>query len=78
MPPHRQVDHQKVLKEGEQPICLRSYRYKALQKDVIEKLNLEFLDSGVIQPSQSPFSSPLVLVRKKKKIFGECVLTIEG
>ncbi|GKC26905.1 putative mitochondrial protein [Tanacetum coccineum] len=39
--------------------------YPPMQKDVIEVMVKELLDSGVIKPSNSPFSSPIVMVKKK-------------
>lgn len=65
LPPHGECDHQIFLKEGARPICLRPYRYGALQKVILEKMTWELLNSAVIQASQSPFTSPLVLFRKK-------------
>ena len=65
LPPHRVHDHKIILKEGAQPVNVRPYRYPALQKDVIEKIIGEMLEAGVVQPSQSPYSSPIVLVKKK-------------
>jgi len=37
----------------------------ALQKDVIENIIKEMLESGVVRPSQSPLSLSIVLVKKK-------------
>ena len=65
LPPHRTHDHKIPLVEGAQPVNIRPYRYRVLQKDVIEKMTQELLNSGVIQNSSSPFSSPMVLVKKK-------------
>ncbi|GJS27844.1 hypothetical protein Tco_0488464 [Tanacetum coccineum] len=36
-----------------------------MQKDAIEVIVKELLDSGVIKPSKSPFASPIVMVKKK-------------
>lgn len=54
-----------MLKEGSNPVSLRPYRYPQTQKDIIDGMVRELLDSGVIQPSSSPFASPVVLVKKK-------------
>ena len=60
------------MKEGAQPICLRPYKYGVLQKNVIEKLTQELLDFGVIHCSHSPFSSLVVLVKKKDHSWRMC------
>ncbi|KAL0541011.1 hypothetical protein IC582_021038 [Cucumis melo] len=67
LPPMRQVDHRIQLKEGTDPINVRSYRYPHAQKNEIEKLVNEILNSSIIRPSVSPFSSPLILVKMKDR-----------
>ena len=44
---------------------VRPYRYPPAQKNVIETMIKELLDSGVIRPSHSPNSSPIVMVKNK-------------
>ena len=73
LPPHRTHDHRIVLKEGVSLVNVRSYRYPTLQKDIIEKIIKEMLEAGVIRPSQSPYSSPIVLVKKKDGSWRLCV-----
>lgn len=43
---------------------LRPYRYPQLQKNEIEKQVAEMLSTGVIRPSNSPYSSPVILKKK--------------
>ena len=65
LPPVRSHDHKIVLKDGTDPVSVRPYRYPFFQKNAIEELVNEMLKKGVIRPSSSPFSAPVVLVKKK-------------
>lgn len=73
LPPKRRCDHKIPLVEGAQPVNLRPYRYNPELKDEIERQIAEMLDSGVIQHSQSAWSSPALLVRKKDGTWRLCV-----
>lgn len=73
IPPSRSQDHSIVLKEGTSPISVRPYKYPYYQKTEIEKLIKELLAMGTIRPSQSPFSSPVLLVRKADGSWRMCV-----
>nr|XP_034919250.1 uncharacterized protein LOC118052388 [Populus alba] len=61
------------MEEGTSPINVRPYRYPYFQKSEIEKLIKELLAMGTIRPSQSPFSSPVLLVRKADGSWRMCV-----
>lgn len=58
VPPERMHDHTIALKESNLIPNLRPYRYP------VERLVEDMLKSGVIRPSTSPFSSPIILVKK--------------
>jgi hypothetical protein len=65
LPPSRACDHSIPLIAGAKPFHIRPYRYPPSLKTEIERQVQEMLDTGIIQHSQSPFSSPVLLVKKK-------------
>lgn len=65
LPTQIEHDHSITLKEGTDPINVRPYRYPHSQKNEIERLVQDMLKAGIIQSSISPFSSPVILVKKK-------------
>ncbi|XP_026415875.1 uncharacterized protein LOC113311250 [Papaver somniferum] len=73
LPPVRAHDHHINLTPNASPTNLLPYRVPYIQKEVIEKLVHEMLQAGVIQPSHSPYSSPVILVKKKDGDWRFCV-----
>lgn len=63
-PPRPGFNHRIPLQEGTNPFSIRPYRYSVIQKDIIDKLVGDMLQQGIIQHNNSPFASPVVLVRK--------------
>ncbi|GJT64937.1 hypothetical protein Tco_1016417 [Tanacetum coccineum] len=61
LPPARSHDHKIPLLHGTQPINIRPYRHPYVQKDAIESMVKELLESGVIMHSQSLFPSLVVM-----------------
>ena len=63
--PIRDQDHATTLIESTSLVFVRPYRYPYVQKNEIERLVKEMLVAGIIQPSTSPFSSLVILAKKK-------------
>jgi hypothetical protein len=59
-------DHSIPLVPGSLPPNIHPYRHPFAQKNEIEKMVQELLTAGVIHPSTSPYSSPVVMVLKKE------------
>lgn len=65
LPPTREVDHCITLMEETEPINIQTYWYAHYQKEEIEK-------QVHVWPSTSPFSSLVLLVKKKDEIWCSC------
>ncbi|GMI80696.1 hypothetical protein HRI_001738900 [Hibiscus trionum] len=73
LPPERGHDHKIELKDDKAMVKIKPYRHSTHQKDEIEKLVSEMLQSGIIRDSNSVFSSPIVMVKKKDGSWRMCV-----
>ena len=66
-------DHHIPLKDETQIVRVRPYRYPTFQKNEIEKIVREMKSAGIIRDSNSPFASPIILVKKKDGTWRMCV-----
>jgi hypothetical protein len=73
LPPARPYDHRIHLLPGTAPVAVRPYRYPQLQKDELERQVAGMLAQGIIRPSTSPFSAPVLLVRKPDGSLRFCI-----
>jgi hypothetical protein len=72
-PPDRGFEHTIEIEEGAKPVITTPYRHPKKFKDEIEKAIKELLDMGHIRPSSSPFTSSVVLVKKKDGTMRMCI-----
>jgi hypothetical protein len=73
LPPKRKKEHVITLKDGEGPVNVRPYRYPHHHKNEIERQVKEMLQTGIIRPSTSSFSSPVIPVKKKDGSWRMCI-----
>ena len=73
LPPHKQLDHKIHLLPGLALVNVRPYHYPHFQKNEIESQVVGMLHSGIIRPSTSPFSSHVLLVKKKDGTWRFCI-----
>ena len=62
LPPIRDFYHAIHLIPGSVPPNIRPYRYPYSQNSEIEHMVAEMLEAGIIRPSQSSYSAPVVMV----------------
>ncbi|WVY96710.1 hypothetical protein V8G54_028861 [Vigna mungo] len=65
IPRKRHFNDQIPIKAGIDPINVRPYRYPHLLKAVIDNQVAEMSQTGIIRASKSPYSTPVILVKKK-------------
>ncbi|KAL0405095.1 UNVERIFIED_CONTAM: Retrovirus-related Pol polyprotein from transposon.6 [Sesamum latifolium] len=73
LPPHRPQDDHIHLLPNYSPVNIKPHRYPHFQKDLMTKIIQDMLLEGIIKPSTSSFSSPVLLVRKKYGTWRFCV-----
>ncbi|KAK1644330.1 hypothetical protein QYE76_062135 [Lolium multiflorum] len=73
LPPARACDHRIHLLPGTPPVAVRPYRYPQLQKDELERQVVVMMAQGIIRISTSPFSAPVLLVRKPDGTWRFCI-----
>jgi hypothetical protein len=72
LPPTRNHDHAIHPIPGSVPPNIRPYIYPYAQKSEIDHMVEEMLEDGIIRPSQSSYSAPVVMVLKKDGSWRMC------
>ncbi|KAI2647650.1 Retrovirus-related Pol polyprotein [Labeo rohita] len=70
---HTFVVRHKITLTDDTPVASRAYWVSPLKKCIIEEEVDKMLEKGIIEPSFSPWSSPVVLVPKEDGTFQFCV-----
>ena len=73
LPPERFVDHKIDLMPGSQPVAQAMYRLSFEELAELKKQLMGLLEKGYIQPSKSPFGSPILFVKKKGGSLRMCI-----
>jgi len=69
----RLLPHNIQLKENAAPIKQKSYRLSKIQAEVLKTELVKLLKNKLIEPSCSPWSSPVILVPKKNNKWRMCI-----
>ncbi|XP_061369249.1 uncharacterized protein LOC133312113 [Gastrolobium bilobum] len=73
LPPFRGMEHSIHLLDGAKPVNVKPYRFPHHQKAELERQVSDLLSAGFIQPSKSPYSSPVLLVKKQDGTWRMCI-----
>jgi hypothetical protein len=73
LPPVHPCSHQIRVLLGTTPVVVQPFRYAHLQKEELESQCADMLPQGVIRPSSSAFSTPVLLVKKQDKSWRFCI-----
>lgn len=73
LPSFQSQDHHIPTLPNSPPVNVKPYCYPHYQKQVMTTLIHEMLTDGIITPSRSPYSSPVLLVKKKDGTWRFCV-----
>ena len=73
LPSAKTHDHRINLEPGMHLVVVRPYQYPLAQKDETERQCKDMLERGIIRPSQSPYSSPVLLITKADNTWRFCV-----
>ncbi|GFR52906.1 hypothetical protein Agub_g15551 [Astrephomene gubernaculifera] len=73
LPPMRPVDHTIPLMPEAQPVSRPMYRHSPLELDEVKRQVTDLLKKGMIRPSTSPYSAPILFVGKKDGTLRMCI-----
>ncbi|XP_076237485.1 uncharacterized protein LOC143181127 [Calliopsis andreniformis] len=63
----------KIVTQGDSVVSYRPYRLSLIEREKVRAIIAELLDNDIIRESRSPFTSPIILVKKKNGEDRMCV-----
>jgi hypothetical protein len=69
----RHVIDMHVRLHDDVPVTYRPYRLAYSERIVVRKIIQDLMDNGIVRESESPYSSPILLVKKKSGEYRMCV-----
>jgi hypothetical protein len=72
-PPERELEFKIHLKPGNELIARTHYRMSPPELQKLKFQLKEFLDLGIIRPSVSPWSAPIIFIRNKDRSWRLCI-----
>jgi hypothetical protein len=73
LPPERSVDHRIELEPGAKPTSRPDYKKSLPEYDEMQRQINQMLENGEIQPSVSPYGSPVLFVKKQDGSLRMCI-----
>jgi len=73
LPPQRPVDHTIPLVPGTPPVARPMYRLSPAELDEVKRQVTDLLAKGMVRPSTSPYSAPILFVGKKDGSLRMCI-----
>lgn len=73
LPPERSISHRIDTKPGTEPTARSPFNHSIKEEQLITKEVQKLIESGFIRPSSSPYSAPVLLIRKKDGSVRMCI-----
>jgi hypothetical protein len=67
------VKGMQITLQDDIPVSYRPYRLAYSERNVVRRIVQDLLNNGIIRDSESPYSSPILLVKKKSGEYRMCV-----
>ena len=73
LPPVRPVDHTIPLQPGTRPVSRPMYRLSPKELEEVKRQVTDLMSKGMVRPSSSPWSAPILFVGKKDGTLRMCI-----